>query len=208
MGWQWDGQRTKGREWPTEAGWPRKPSPKKERWDWPEGHPLQGQEPSWLCWCFTQILFFYMEAPMPLLLWILAANCSQPPLLQRLAQRERICPVWGFTALAPHRDNLQPMADWPRGTKCCLKNRSEHNDTFLPITSSWLGTSKDVFLCLPMKIIDIWFREEGGEENVGVLCLLASGAGSVTSRHKDNPRATSFKIPSGTKHAHFLLRCQ
>ena len=58
---------------------------------------------------------------------------------------------------------------WPKDIKIIIiisdakfKKRkcSEDEATFLPVTSSQVGTSKHTFLFLPIKIIKIQFREE------------------------------------------------
>lgn len=134
----------------------------------------------------------------------MAGNFSQLPLLQVIALGQRTCLVQEVT-----------LHGAPQGTTCTqwLTDRMTQNAAsravgnfilhFLPVTSSWVGPSKDIFLFFPMKVIKILLQRgrKRLQESPVFLLLL-----SMTSQHKDAPRATSAKILLETKHAHCSIK--
>lgn len=120
-----------------------------------EERPLLGQRLSWMCWCPAQIR---ISTWATLLLSILVANCSELPLLQRIALGQRSCTgreVRLLTSLP--RYNLQPIAH--RGVQnAASRDAQKIMPHFLLVPFSWIDTSKDIFHFCPMKIIKILLR--------------------------------------------------
>lgn len=97
IGWQWDGQGTKGKG-AVNSGWMVQKDFSLEGKVGLASPPRTG--------ALTDMMVPHPDpasspgASMPLMLWLLAANCSQLPLLQRLALCPRTCPVQEFTQLS------------------------------------------------------------------------------------------------------------
>lgn len=116
-----------------------------------EEHPLLGQRLSWMCWCPAQIC---ISTWATLLLSLLVTNCSELPLLQRIALGQRSC-IGQEVRPLPHSPGTTCSQWLTEGYKMQPRVAQNVMPRFLLVTFSWIDTSKDIFHFFPMKIIKI-----------------------------------------------------